>query len=311
MELFAALRGVYAAAVTPLKANHSPDLEAIPTFLSFLAQRGCHGALLLGTTGEGPSFSTQERLEILRAALPIRQVHPGFHLLAGTGTPSLEETIHLTRAAFNLGMEGVVVLPPYYYRRISDEGLYEWFRAILLRSVPEGRALFVYHIPPLTGITFSFDLLSRLKEAFPSRFAGIKDSSGEAEFADKIGLRFGGDLLVLNGNDRLFSQALTAGASGCITALANLYSPDLRLVWEGFCRGEEDVAAQTRLDLRRAAMEKYPPFPPLIKALLPRFHPLPAWQTRPPLLPVSTEVVDKVLQELELLEKAHLPPLPA
>jgi 4-hydroxy-tetrahydrodipicolinate synthase len=83
------LAGVYAAALTPLKADYSPDLQAIPGLLDFLARRGCHGALILGTTGEGPSFSPDERVEIFRAALEIRKLQPDFHLLAGTGTPSL------------------------------------------------------------------------------------------------------------------------------------------------------------------------------------------------------------------------------
>jgi 4-hydroxy-tetrahydrodipicolinate synthase len=92
----------------------------VPRLLDFLARRGCHGALLLGTTGEGPSFAPEERIAIFRAALEVQQTQPAFRLLAGTGTPSLEETIILTRAAFDLGMDGVVVLPPYYFRKITD-----------------------------------------------------------------------------------------------------------------------------------------------------------------------------------------------
>jgi 4-hydroxy-tetrahydrodipicolinate synthase len=108
----ASLSGVYAAAVTPLKPDFSPDADAIPHLLGFLAGRGCHGALMLGTTGEGPSFSPAERDGIWRAAMRVRQEHPDFRLLAGTGTPSLTETIDLTRLAFELGFDGVVTLPP-------------------------------------------------------------------------------------------------------------------------------------------------------------------------------------------------------
>ena len=101
-----ALAGVFAAAVTPMKTDFSPDLDAIPPLLDFLANRGCNGVLLLGTTGEGPSFSPEERAEICRSALQIRQDHPCCKLLAGTGTPSLTETISLTRTAFDLGFDG-------------------------------------------------------------------------------------------------------------------------------------------------------------------------------------------------------------
>lgn len=301
MSEFHHLAGVYAAAVTPLKPDFSPDPAVLPTLLEFLAQRGCHGVVLFGTTGEGPSFAPSERLEMFRAALEIRQAHPSFRLLLGTGTPSLEETVDLTRAAFDLGADGVVVLPPYYFRKVSDEGLLAWFGQVIQRAVPSGGALFGYHIPPITGVALSLELLAHLKDAFPDRFAGIKDSSADAEHARNLGERFGADLLILNGTDRLFSLALQAGASGCITALGNLFSPDLRQVWDAHLRGETDEAAQARLNAARAVSESYPPAPPLLKMLLARWHGLPRWTVRPPLLPMSGEVANQAWAALESL----------
>jgi 4-hydroxy-tetrahydrodipicolinate synthase len=291
MMNFTNLAGVYAAAVTPLKPDFTPDLEGLPGLLDFLARRGCHGALLLGTTGEGPSFAPEERKAIFRAALQVRQAHPGFRLLAGTGTPSLTETLALTKAAFDLGMDGVVALPPYYYRNVSDGGLFAWFSQVLSGGVPEGGALLGYNIPPVTGVPFSLDLLSRLKDAYPSRFAGIKDSSSDAAFARKLGERFGRDLVVLTGNDRLFSLALGGGASGCITAMANVASPLLREVWEANQNGETAGEAQQKLNAARDLMERYPPVPALLKALLARQHGFPVWAVRPPLEALSGEVV--------------------
>ncbi len=107
-------KGVFAAALTPLNQDGSLDLEHVLPYLDFLAKRGCHGALLFGTTGEGPSFSPRERIRLGKVAREITQTHPDFMLLMGTGTPSLTETIELTRSAFDLGMQGVVVLPPYF-----------------------------------------------------------------------------------------------------------------------------------------------------------------------------------------------------
>jgi 4-hydroxy-tetrahydrodipicolinate synthase len=219
-------------------------------------------------------------------------------LLAGTGTPSLEETVSLTRLAFDLGMDGAVVLPPYYYRKISDDGLYAWYSQILKRAVPSGGVLLGYHIPPVSGVPLSVDLLARLKDDFPDRFAGLKDSSADPEQARDFGARFGKDLLILNGTDRLLSQALTAGASGCITALANLFSPDLRQVWESHRLGQPDPLPQARLSAARGVSERYPPAPPLLKALLAHWHGFPAWTVRPPLLPHSGEVIEKVEKEL-------------
>jgi 4-hydroxy-tetrahydrodipicolinate synthase len=295
---FDILAGVYAAAVTPLSSDYSLDLEGIPVLLDFLAKRGCHGALLLGTTGEGPSFSPEERIAILRSAVQVRQVHPNFHLLAGTGTPSLTETVALTKAAFDLGMDGVVVLPPYYYRKVTDDGLFVWFEQILRQAVPEGSALLGYHIPPLTGVPFSLDLLSRLKEAFPTRFAGIKDSSGDAAFAQQLGERFDRNLVVLTGHDRLFSLALESGASGCITAMANVISPVLRGLWDAFQNGQSTYDIQPRLNAARDLMERYPPAPPLLKALLALEYGLPAWAVRPPLVPLSLDSLQQAVQAL-------------
>ncbi len=296
------LSGVYAAALTPFKPDYSPDPTALPILLDFLARRGCHGALLFGTTGEGPSLAPQERLTLLHTAMEVRQIHPGFRLLVGTGTPSLEETVELTRAAFEIGADGVVVLPPYYYRKVSDEGLYLWYSQVIKRAIPQGKALLGYHIPAVSGVPLSLDLLARLKDTYPDRFAGIKDSSAEADHALQLGKRFGKDLLVLNGTDRLFTLALQAGASGCITALANLFSPNLRRIWEAHQRGEEDSQAQERLNAARSVSEKYPPAPPLLKLLLARWHHFPLWQVRPPLLPVSSEVAELVINEMTVLQ---------
>lgn len=296
------LCGVYAAALTPFKPDYSPDPAALPLLLDFLARRGCDGALLFGTTGEGPSLAPHERLTLLQAALEVRQTHPDFRLLVGTGTPSLEETIELTRAAFESGADGVVVLPPYYYRKVSDEGLFIWYSRVIQRAVPPGKALLGYHIPSVSGVPLSLDLLARLKDAYPDRFAGIKDSSADAEYALELGKRFGKALVVLNGTDRLFTHALQAGASGCITALANLFSPDLRRIWEAHQRGENDPQAQERLNTARAVLERYPPTPPLLKMLLARWHKFPQWGVRPPLLPMSSEIAELVIAEMTVLQ---------
>lgn len=284
------LKGVYAAAVTPLKADFSPDLDAIPALLSFLADRGCHGALLLGTTGEGPSFSAAERAAIWRAALQVRTSHADFGLLAGTGTPSLTETIELTKLAFDLGFDAAVTLPPYYYRSASDDGLFRWFAELIRRAVPSDGHLLGYHFPNVAGIGFSLDLLARLQDAFPRQFAGLKDSSHDEGFARALGERFGSSLAVFSGTDSEFSLALQNHAAGCITAPANLISPDLRRVYEAHVSRSDPLPAQARVTSQRKALEKFPPFPPLLKALLSRQHHLPRWPVRPPLVEVSPEV---------------------
>jgi 4-hydroxy-tetrahydrodipicolinate synthase len=252
----------------------------------------------LGTTGEGPSFSLSERADIFRAALTVHETHPNFRLLAGTGTPSLTETVHLTRLAFDLGLDGVVVLPPYYFRKVSDEGLFAYIGEIIRRAVPADGFLLGYHIPSQTGVGFSLDLLARLKDAFPCQFTGIKDSSHEAGFARALGARFGSDLLALTGTDSLFQLALESGAQGCITALANLISPDLRKIWDGWQRGEDIAPLQAHVTDIRHVLEGYMPFPPILKALLSRLYGFPRWSVRPPLVEISKKEEIQAAEEL-------------
>jgi 4-hydroxy-tetrahydrodipicolinate synthase len=297
--MFEHLHGVYSAVVTPLTADFLPDPEAMPSLLEFLARRGCHGALLLGTTGEGPCFAPDERLELIRSALSIRQVVPNFRLLAGTGTPSLQETIELTRSAFELGVDGVVVLPPYYFRNASDQGLFAWFSLVIERAVPDGGAFLGYHIPPVTGVPIGIDLARRLKDKFPTRFAGLKDSSGDPAQAVSLGKVFQDELMVFTGNDRLFSHALQWHASGCITALANLCSPDLARIWEAHLEGREAQQAQARLEAARGIMEGYTPFPPFVKAMLSSRYHFTSWSVRPPLLPLAPPQIERALAEMD------------
>lgn len=292
------LSGVYAAAVTPLKADLSPDLDAVAPFLGFLASRGCHGALLFGTTGEGPSFSPAERADVWRAALRVREQFPDFRLLAGTGTPSLSETIELTRLAFDLGYDAVVTLPPYYYRKATDDGLFNWFEHVFVKAVPADGYLLGYHFPGVAGVGFSLELLARLKDSFPRRFAGIKDSSHDAGFARALGSQFAGDLAVFNGTDSDFTLALENQAAGCITAPANLLSPGLRTIYDVFKGKGNPFATQAAVSAQRHVLEQVPPFPPVLKALLARLYAQPRWPVRPPLTEVSQVDLERVLAEL-------------
>jgi 4-hydroxy-tetrahydrodipicolinate synthase len=293
------LSGVYAAALTPLKQDFSVDADTVVPLLQFLAARECRGALIFGTTGEGPSFSARERQTVLSAAREVRHTYPDFRLLAGTGTPSLDETINLTRMAFDLGCDGVVVLPPYYYRKVSDDGLFAWFDQVLRRAVPQGGYLLGYHIPAQSGVPLSTDLLARLKDAHPHKFAGIKDSSGDGDYAVSLGKRFGLDLLVLSGNDGLFLHALDYNAGGAITAMANLYSPLLSQVWNIFIQGGDAIDAQEQLDVRRRVLDRYQPFPATLKALLARQHGFERWPVRLPLLPMNALLEENCLRELQ------------
>jgi len=296
------LAGVYAAAVTPLRASDSTlDLESVPILMKFLATRGCHGAVLFGTTGEGPSFSPSERESLMRSARAYKDQLPGFRLIAGTGTPSLSESIDLTKLAFDLGYDTALVLPPYYFRKATDDGLFVWFNELIKKAVPSDKYILGYHFPNVAGIGFSIELLARLKDAFPIQFAGIKDSSHDADLARNLGKKFGSDLVVLTGTDTYLKMAMENKAAGCITAPANLISPDLRAIWDLMNAGKDVSDAQERVNKQRHILEKYPSFPPTLKALLHRLHGFPRWSVKPPLESISAELEDKAVQEFESL----------
>ncbi|HKI54607.1 MAG TPA: dihydrodipicolinate synthase family protein [Anaerolineales bacterium] len=299
------LAGVYAAAVTPLRNDSTLDLDSVPALLAFLASRGCHGALFFGTTGEGPSFSPTERESLLRSVRAYRQLVPGFRILAGTGTPSLSETIDLTKLSFDLGYDGVVVLPPYYFRNATDEGLFEWFSELIKKAVPSDKYLLGYHFPKVAGIGLSVELLSRLKDAFPVQFAGIKDSSHDPALASTLGEKFGSDMVVLTGTDSYLQLAMQNKAAGCITAPANLISPDLREVWDLLQAGKDASEAQARATKQRHILEKYPPFPSTLKALMHRMHELPKWSVKPPLEDMAEESMQLAEIELTTLQETE------
>lgn len=293
------LAGVYAAAVTPLKSDGALDLDSLPALFEFLAARGCHGAVLFGTTGEGPSFSPAEREALMRRAREVCDSMPGFRLIAGTGTPSLSETTDLTKLAFDLGFDGVLVVPPYYFRKATDNGLFAWFSEVIRQAVPARGYLLGYHFPRVAGIGFSMDLLGRLKDAFPAQFAGIKDSSHDSDLARSLGERFGSDLVVLTGTDSYLQLAMQNQAAGCITAPANIISPDLRELWELMIAERETVETLARIQRQRDVLDKFPPFPPTLKALLHRLHGFPRWSVRPPLEPISEELEEQAVQEFK------------
>jgi 4-hydroxy-tetrahydrodipicolinate synthase len=153
----------------------------------------------------------------------------------------------------------------------------------------------------MAGIGFSVDLLARLKDAFPIQFAGIKDSSHDADLARTLGEKFGYDLVVLTGTDSYLQLAMQNKAAGCITAAANIISPDLRNVWDGMNESKDITNVQERVNAQRHILEKYPPFPPTLKALMHRLCGLPRWAVKPPLVSISLEMENQITREFESL----------
>lgn len=272
------------------------DLRAIGPLMRFFAEQGAHGTLLSGTTGEGTSLSDEERLALFGEALKVRERHPDWRILAATGTPSLTQSIALSREAFALGCDAVLVLPPYHLRNVSEEGLFRWYAELIEAAVPESGPLLAYHIPQITGIDLSLKLLQRLSQAFPRRFAGIKDSSSDLQHAKEAIEALPGKAILV-GNDHLIGPSLAAGSAGAITALGNLCVAASRRIWDQFEAGEDFEAEQIALSRNRNVLDANPSAPAFLKALMPRLEKFPQWTVRPPLLPFDDEKTEQALQD--------------
>ena len=284
------LRGVHAAAVTPLQPDLSPDLAALPALLDFLAQRGCHGALLLGTTGEGTSFSVDEHLAIIGAGVRYRDTaRPDFRILAGTGATSLSDAIAITRGAFDLGVDGAVTLPAFYYKGVTAAGLVAYYEALLKAAVPADGRLLPYHIPQMSGVGLPAETLQTLRARYPQQFYGMKDSQDDLPHTLSILEQVPG-FGVFAGSDAIMAAALAGGGAGAITALANVTSPLNRAVWDAHQAGQTDAVAAAQAKLVKARqIAKGLSTPAIQKAALAELFNFPRWPLRPPLLPLEPE----------------------
>jgi 4-hydroxy-tetrahydrodipicolinate synthase len=302
------LCGIFAAAVTPLTPDLAPDLDALLQLLDFFARRGCHGALLLGTTGEGPAFSLDERVAILRAGLQHRAAAlPGFKLLAGTGCANLPDTITLTRAAFDLGADAALALPPFYFKGVSPAGLVDYFDRLVRAAVPAGGRLLVYHIPQVSGVAIPAAALVELRQRFPGQLFGMKDSQDEWAHSLSILQQFPGFGLFL-GSDSLLADGFAAGAVGAITALANVTSPLDRAVWDAHLANgaaqSAGAAAQERLLRARQAVTGLPG-PAALKSALADLFGFPFWPVRPPLQPLTPDQRTRLASALSALVEGY------
>jgi 4-hydroxy-tetrahydrodipicolinate synthase len=282
-----AVSGVYSAVATPLNTNNTPDLGLFTEHCRRLLDEGCHGIALLGTTGEANSFSTAERRTILESA--VKAGIAANRLMPGTGLAATPETVELTRHALALGVTKVVMLPPFYYKGVSDDGLFASYAKIIEDVGDDRLRIVLYHIPQVSGVPLSHALIGRLIEGFPDTVVGMKDSSGD--FANmQASIAAFPNFSVLAGADPLLLPLLKAGGAGCITATSNLIAASLRVVYDEAddptC-GAAVEAAQTRIVAYRTLSNSYSQIP-TIKAMIGLRTGQPAWnRTRAPLMPLS------------------------
>lgn len=287
--------GVNAAAITPYTADLAPDLPRMVKRCRHLLANGCDGLGVLGTTGEANSLGLHERKAVLEGL--VAAGIPAARLMPGTGCPSLSDTVELTRHAREQGCPGVLMLPPFYYKGPSDDGLFAWFSEVISR-VGGGVAIYLYHFPQQSAVPFSLALLARLIQAFPGTIRGVKDSSGSLENMLAMVREFASEgFEVYTGADDLLTIVTRAGGAGCITAAANVTSRVSGEVVAALRAGDDAAAdaAQARLTPLRKAVQAEALIPGL-RELTAREESDPAWRfVRPPFLPLSPEAAQRYL----------------
>jgi 4-hydroxy-tetrahydrodipicolinate synthase len=242
------------AALTPLDNDLNADYPRLVNHIQWLLKRGNNGITLLGTTGEANSFGVDERKRILEAVLNAGI--PSNRLLVGTGCCSVTDTVTLTKHAWSLNVAGILLLPPFYYKNVSDLGI-ETYITKLLDKVGESKIeIYLYHFPQLSGVPFTTKLTERLVSRYPKNIVGMKDSGGDWAHMDEIIKTIPGFRLY-TGNEKFLLQALKAGAVGCISASANLTSPEAAVVYEAWKKGSGEKE-QVRLSKLREVLEMYP-----------------------------------------------------
>jgi 4-hydroxy-tetrahydrodipicolinate synthase len=279
--------GVFSAALTPLLADLSPDHKTFVAHCRYLLEEGCDGIALLGTTGEANSFSSRERQALLEAVVAAG-IAPD-RLLPGTGVAAFTETVELTRHALSVGVTTVVMLPPFYYKDVTDDGVFAAYSEVVQRVADSRLRIVLYHIPQFSAVPINHDVIERLRSAYPTNFSGIKDSSGDFTNMVTMVKRFPG-FAVLAGADPLLLPLLREGGAGCITAASNLVARDLALIAHDFAnpaRIADVEAAQARVIAARNRVSKFAQMASL-KAMMANVTGLEGWaRMRPPMTALS------------------------
>ena len=274
------LSGVIAAALTPLSASLEPDLAGVVAHCTRLLANGCDGINLLGTTGEATSLSAAQRMRVMSAVaesgLPLER------FMVGTGAAALDDAIRLSAHAVRLGFAGALAVPPFYFKDVSDEGVFRWYAALIDGVGDSHLRLYFYNFPQLSGVTIAPDVIERIVRAYPGIAAGVKDSSGSRPYALELAHRFS-DLAIFPSSEAGAGTLRSEGFAGCISATVNLTAPLAQRVW----RGESSPGEPGALAAVRTTIARYP-MVPAVRYLTSRIRGDESWRRPlPPLEPLS------------------------
>lgn len=287
--------GVIAPVCTPFDSNLDPDTDRFVEHARWLLEDGCTGLAPFGTTGEALSLGVAERRTLLEA-LVAGGIDPAM-LMVGTGLCSIPETVELTQHALELECGGVMMLPPFYFKGVSDDGLFEHYARVVERVNDDRLRIYLYHIPPQAVVGLSLELVDRLIEAFPGIVVGLKDSSGEWPYTKAL-LEAHPGFRALSGSEVFLLDNLRSGGAGCITATGNVNASRIRKLYDRW-RSDEADTLQAEVTAMRETVQRQPMIP-MLKRIIAHHRKDPAWaHVRPPHIAVDESAGSGVLETLE------------
>lgn len=273
------LSGVIAALPTPVTEDHRPDIPRFVALARRLLDDGCDALNVCGTTGEATSMSVAQRALVMSAAVAAL---PHERLMVGTGAAAVEDAVALTRLAAGLGFAGALLLPPFYYKGVPNEGVVAYIEAVARATADCPIPLYLYHFPALSGVPYTPELVAELRRRVPGRIVGLKDSSGDLDYARKVAA-IAKDFAVFPSNEATLLEARGGTFAGCISATATLNSAFCAKAWRA-----GDAAAQATATAIRVLVSAGPLIPrikavaadmmgdPAYAAVLPPMAALPA-----------------------------------
>ena len=291
------IEGVLSPVITPFKKDYSPDAERFVRHCKWLLRSGCAGLAVFGTNSEANSLSVSEKRHLLEKL--VSGGVPASALMPGTGHCALSDSIEMTRAAVELGCGGVLMLPPFYYKGVSDEGLFRNFAEVIERVGDERLSLYLYHIPPVAQVAITLGLIERLLAKYPGIVAGVKDSSGDWSNTKAMLDAFAkGGFDVFAGSEVFLLDNMRNGGKGCITATGNINPGPIANVYKNWRTADADKL-QAGITATRKIVQKQPMIPAL-KSAVAHFGNDPQWKTvRPPLVELNTKQEEELIKELK------------
>lgn len=293
-----ALKGVFAAALTPCRPDGKPDLAALIGHNRWLLANGCDGVAPLGTTGEANSLGIDDRLEIIAA---VGAQLPRDRVMIGTGAPAVGDAVKLSKAAVAAGCPHVLMLPPFYYKAPSDDGLFAFYARVIEQVGSSALRIYLYHFPAQSAVPITHALIERLLKEFPTTVVGLKDSTGDWAHTESLCKSFPG-FATFAGTETLLLPTFQAGGVGCISAAANVTAPICGRLRDAWQAGKDATALQEQLVRIRKTLQTQPIIPAL-KAVTRRRSGDAIWQNLlPPNLPLGEAQEAALMRDLQAVD---------